>query len=283
MVPFSLTPNRKRIVDRQLRKKESVISTAVRRMDKVMEAAVDELIDRVIEGKDYKDPDLSGMFTVSEKFYRDVMSTGWKCAEEENKQLNSKKRLAKKIPGTKIPNRLDTLEDIFRDRRYWPAVMRRSEIITGRVRREYLRKLRRKFRDVVPRLLAGDWAPQEVKARMREAWKASKPRVETIYRTETTKFFTEVQVKFYDGDDNIIGFLFDSVRDNARTDVCRSRHGLVYRPGTPDLAKNTPPCHYNCRSHLIPLANTPENIRMLKDPRRDPSKRSVKPLPKGWR
>lgn len=283
MIPFSLTPNRKKIVNRQLRLKEQVISATIKQMDRVMESAVDEVIKRALDESPWKDPDLTGMFRVSEKFYRDVMTTGWECSEDEKKQIVSKKRLAKKIPGTKIPNSIRSLEDIFRDRRYWPAVMRRSEIITERMRRSYLQKLRRKFRDVVPRLMSGDWTPQEVKTRMREAWRTSKPRVETIFRTETTKFFTEVQVKFYKGDDSIVGFLFDSIRDNARTDVCRSRHGLVYRPGSQELDKNTPPCHYNCRSHLIPLANTPENIRMLEDPRRDPKKRVVAPLPKGWR
>jgi len=161
--------------------------------------------------------------------------------------------------------------------------MKRNKAIVDRVRKAYLAKLQRKFRAIVPRLDANAITPAEAKKEMMSAWEASKSRVELIFRTETSTYFGKTQVNFFNSDPQIIGFLFDSVRDAARTEICRSRHGLIFRPRTKLLEQNTPACHYNCRSHLIPLANTPYNRKLLDDPSRDPANHKLAPLPHGWR
>jgi SPP1 gp7 family putative phage head morphogenesis protein len=147
----------------------------------------------------------------------------------------------------------------------------------------YLRKLGKKFQSILPKLDTNEMTPQEAKTELLEAWDASKSRVELIFRTETTTYFGKTQVAFFNGEPDIIGFLFDSIRDRSRTAWCKTRHGLVYRPNTKLLTENTPSCHWNCRSHLIPLADTPENRKMLEDPNRDPELKKVEPLPPGWR
>ena len=120
------------------------------------------------------------------------------------------------------------------------------------------------------------------KKRMMSTFDATKSRVETIFRTETTTYFDQTQVRYFQSDPEIIGFLFDALLDSATTKICRSRHGLVYRPKTQELREVTGACHYNCRKHLIALANTEYNRKLLADPNRDPSKRKVAPLLPGW-
>lgn len=247
--------------------------------------AFDIVLDNMLKTGKFVEPKLNEMFAVSEDFYRGVVKAAVDTAIDEKKASAGKKRLAKEVPGTGIPNDIRVLEKHYRDpewQKSWERIKKRSGIITERLRKAYLIKLRRKFRDIMPKIQSGQMSITEAKANMRQAWRASKSRVDMIFRTESTKYFTEVQVKFYKGDGSIVGFLFDSVLDTTRSDICRSRHGLIYRPESELLRRNQPPCHPNCRSHLIPLANTPQNLKMLEDPSRDPSKRSVAPLPRGW-
>lgn len=243
--------------------------------------AVDYIIGNSHGGK-FAEPPLDAMYDVSESFYRSTITHAHRNAAEDKRAQQGKRKLAARRYNSPIVPKLRDLESVFRDRRFWPSMMKRSEQLTERLRRSYLQKLRRKFRDVWPRIQSGDISPDEAKKSMMQAWDASKSRVNTIFRTETTTYFAKTQVAFFEDDDEIIGFLFDSVADSDRTSWCRSRHGLIYRPGTELLRRNTPSCHWHCRSHLIPLANTPHNRRLLEDPDRDPEKRTVVPLPPGW-
>lgn len=287
MIPFTITQKERQKADHDIRRKDTIVDVASRALDHVLLAGVDHVFDRAMKGYDkFVPPPLKYFDQVFEAFYRSVVNAAVESAHSENRIVKEdvqigKKKLAKKIPGTGIPNDIRFLEKFYRDP-LWQRTVKRYSVIGKRIRKSYNDKLMRKFREAVPKLRSGDLSPEEFKASMRQAWGASRGRVESIFRTETTKYFTEVQVKFYSGDDNIIGFLFDSIRDMSRTDICRTRHGLVYRPDSRLLKINSPPCHVNCRSHLLALANTPENLKMLKDPSRDPSKRSVAPLPKGW-
>jgi len=234
----------------------------------------------MVEGTEhFPQPNLHDMFHVSDTFYKDMITSAYKSSEEE---ISVQKKRMSKLPSG-MPKKLDSLDEIFKDKKYFSKIMSRSKVLTERLQKQYMDKLRRKFDEITPMIRNGDITPKEAKSKMMEAWGASKSRVETIFRTETTTYFAKTQTAFFEGNDDIIGYLFDSVSDASRTEGCRSRHGLVYRPGTKLLRDNTPACHWNCRSELIALANTAGNRRMLLDPQRDPSKRSVAPLPRGWR
>jgi SPP1 gp7 family putative phage head morphogenesis protein len=229
----------------------------------------------------YAEPSLNDMFGATETFYRSVVSEAFRSCEEERIAMSGRRRLAKGPTG--IPKRVKSLDQIFRNAKYWQSIMKRSNALTNRLKRQYLRKLKTKFDEIVPMMNSGEITPTEVKEHMISAWTASKPRVTTIFRTETTNYFGKTQVNFFQDDPDIIGFLFDSIRDSHRTKICKDRHGLIYRPGTKLLKENTPALFYNCRSHLIALANTAYNRKLLEDPDRDPTKRAVAPLPPGWR
>jgi SPP1 gp7 family putative phage head morphogenesis protein len=281
--PFRLPSWRKRQIEEKYRRKHAVVSSVVHEVNRVLHRATDTIVEHAIREGRFVEPDLSGLDQVGRHFYLRVIESGWREANAEDKEIRaagSKRRLTQ-IPKGRI-RPLEFLVDLFKDKKTWPAILKRSQTLMDRLRRTYLRKIKKRFEEVVPRMLSGEASPSEVKKELGEAWQTSQSRVENIFRTETTRYFTETQLSYFGENEEIIGFLFDSVGDSGRSPWCKSRHGLVYKPGSELLRKNSPPCHWNCRSHLIPLANTESNRRMLSDPDRDPEKHSVEPLPRGW-
>jgi SPP1 gp7 family putative phage head morphogenesis protein len=283
--PFRLPAWRKKHQQEKFRRQDRISRKAVLDLEAVMRRAVDYIVDHS-SGGHFAEPNLEDMFSVSKIFYQQVIAGAFRSSQEEKTAQRGKVRLAASNIPPGLPKTLKGFEELFRDKRYWPKVMQRSDRLTERIRKAYIQKLRRKFRDLQPRIVAGEVSPQEAKEQMMEAWDASESRVQTLYRTETTKYFARTQVEFFSGDPEILGFLYDSVADRARTDICRSRHGLIFKPGSTGpkgLSENTPALHWNCRSHLIALANTPYNRTMLEDPGHDPEKHVLVPKPPGWR
>ena len=288
MKPFKTPRWRKHLIDRKYSRQDRVIAEHVKRMDAVMAEAVDYILEHYQKSGRLVLPSLHSMDGVSESFYRDVLHQAFYSSEDEKSSQEKHEPVKEEVKHLSrlpigIPKTLVGLEKLFRDRRYWPKIMKRSKMLTDRIRKVYLRKLQTKFKSILPKLDTNDLSPKEARSQLMEAWKATKPRVELIFRTETSTYFGKTQVAFFNGDKDIIGFLFDSIRDRASTIWCRDRHGLVYRPGTKELRINTPACHWMCRSHLIPLADTPENRKLLEDASRNPAHRHVTPLPAGWR
>lgn len=281
MIPFQLPRWRKRQISRKFSLQDKITAKAVSDMEVVMKDAITYVFEHYEKMGMWVEPSLNAVEAVTDDFYRDVITGAFYAAQDEKKAQIGKTRLAKAPP--KLPRKFDSLDKLFRNRRYWSRIMNRSKKLSASMRRQYLGKLKKQFGKVLPLIESGDYTVSDAKKVMQNAWNASKSRVETIFRTETTNYFAKTSISFFSDDEEIIGFLFDSVRDSSRTEICRSRHGLVYRPGTKALEENTPACHYNCRSHLIALANIPFNRKLLEDPKRDPSKRAVKPLPRGWR
>jgi len=272
---------RQRQVKSVERRQNRVVSRFSRELALVMESIVDSVWEHYEKTNHFALPSGNKMFNVTEEFYRQVIISAVESSQYTLKLQDGKKRLSKLPVG--IPKVVTNIDQIFRDTRYWPKIIRRSKILTDKLRKEYFGKLKKQFNVIVPLLLRGDVTPKQAKDKMKDVLKATKPRVETIFRTETTNYFTKTQTAFFEDDEDIIGFMFDAVRDSSNTSICRARHGLIYRPKTKLLKENSPALHYNCRSHLIPIANTVQNRKLLSDPSRDPSKKSVPPLPKGWR
>lgn len=282
MKPFHTPAWRKRHTAEKFRKKSRVVSGAVASMEKVMKKAIGAIISNYEKTGRFAAPDLSGMDDVTLKFYKSTITQAYYSAKDEKEaQTSLVRRMAMRLP-IGLPRKLTKLEEVFRDKRYWPKVMKRSEKLTERLRKAYLQKLDRKFRELLPRLQSGEMTVEEAKQKMMERWHASKARVNNIFQTESTRYFAKTQLAYFEGDDEIIGFMFDAMKHKTRTKWCDDRHGLIYRPGTALLRKNTPPCHWHCYSNLIALANTAYNRKLLEDPSRDPAKVRVTPLPPGW-
>lgn len=246
----------------------------------------DQLADEYIATGSYTIPSEHRMNVIIELFYKRVVNEAFKANQvakviqgRPDRRLNQAK-LAKLPVG--VAPRLPSLVHFFNDKRQWPVLQNRGRIIVKNLRKSYFKKLDRKFKKISQDLHEGNISPADVKKELRAEWKTSKARVETIFRTETTNYFNKIQVSFFNDDEDIIGFLFQANRDSSTTEICMKRHGLIYRPGTQLLRDNTPACHWNCRSELIPLAKTQQNLKLLEDPSRSPSNRVVPPLPRGW-
>jgi SPP1 gp7 family putative phage head morphogenesis protein len=264
---------------------DDLMNRTIKMMEIMMLGMLEKISTEYLETGSYTKPSDQQMYLVMERFYSQVVHKAYGVSQvvkqvQGFKPQSDKKKLGKLPLG--IPNRLPPLVKFFSSKRMWPTMQRRGRIIVGKLQKAYFKKLDRKFAEIGPALQRGEISPEEVKKELREAWKATKSRVETIFQTETTNYFNKVQVSFFNDDEDIIGFLFQSNRDSSTTDICRKRDGLIYRPGTQLLKENTPACHWRCRSELIPLANTPQNLKMFKDTNRDPNKRRVPPLPPGW-
>lgn len=290
MPRFTNPPWRRALINRKLRRQARVVSGFVSAMSKVMEGAVDQIIERGIAGGSFVAPALNEMYQVTENFYRDVIHQAiLSCQDEKRSQKGTKHLSEIKIPiPPETQREVPDLRKVFKNQRYWRQIMKRSQKMTDRLMKSYLGKLRRGFRQLMPMVAENQITPKEAKKQMMDIFRATKPRVETIFRTETTNFFSKTQTDYFADDREIIGYLFDAVRDQSTTDICASRHGMVYRPdhtGLDSIAYNTPALHYNCRSHLIPLANTPENANLINDRSRDPAlnRGKIKPLDPRWR
>ena len=53
--------------------------------------------------------------------------------------------------------------------------------------------------------------------------------------------------------DIMAGEMFSAIMDARTTDICASLDGQVFIYGDPDIARFTPPLHYQCRSQLVPV------------------------------
>jgi SPP1 gp7 family putative phage head morphogenesis protein len=284
---FKLPHWRKRQIDSTLRRKELVAARAIAEVQIELKRATDFVVAHVLKTGAFAEPDLTSLQIIGGRFYRRVIQEGWNAAEQEAHQQRiqvtqpvSRGRLSGVPKGSLRP--LKSLVELFGNSKPWQRVLSRKEKLMDRLKQSYLKKLKLRFDQILPRLLSGEATPGEVKKELSTAWEASQARVQTIFRTETTKYFTEAQITYFEQGDQIIGYLFDSLRDTTRSEWCKSRHGLIYRPGTELLRKNRPPCHWGCRSHLIALADTPANRKLLEDPERDPTQRKVMELPSGW-
>lgn len=271
---------RRKQIESVERAQARVVHSVIKQMDDAMESAVETVVRSYETTGRYHAPNLDQMLTISNEFYRALVIEAYNQSKEAKRRQMKVKKLAKGSLG--LPKNWKYMEQLFGKTKYWSQVLKRSRRVAESIQKSYQQKLKKAFDKIVPALNDGEISPRDAKKYMFEAFKTSKSRVETIFRTETTNYFGRTQVAIFEGDDDIIGFLFDAVRDSSATDICRKRHGLIYRPGTQLLKDNTPALHYNCRSQLIPLANTPENRSMLKDQSRSPSNRAVPPLPPGW-
>ena len=53
--------------------------------------------------------------------------------------------------------------------------------------------------------------------------------------------------------DIMAGEMFSAIMDDRTTEVCQALDGQVFIYGDPDIARFTPPLHYQCRSQLVPV------------------------------
>ncbi len=124
---------------------------------------------------------------------------------------------------------------------------------------------------------------ESARAALERAFAVPRARAKTIVETETTRYYNTVRVNTYNAIDSVAGYLFVIVRDAGTTKWCRSRAGVVFFKGTALLHHNTPPCHYNCRSELLPLSKlNPAHRKLLENKSLWAENRRLVPLLPEW-
>jgi len=79
-------------------------------------------------------------------------------------------------------------------------------------------------------------------------------RLEVIARTNATSAFNQGRLETFRQAGDFVKFVqFLAILDSRTTDICESRNGRLLRLDSPELADNTPPLHYQCRSVLSPV------------------------------
>lgn len=79
-------------------------------------------------------------------------------------------------------------------------------------------------------------------------------RLRTIARTNSTTAYNQGRLEQFGEDPEFVPAVeYVAILDDRVTDECESRHGKIFFIGSDELADNTPPLHYNCRSILVPV------------------------------
>jgi len=127
---------------------------------------------------------------------------------------------------------------------------------------------------------------RELQQQIERTLNVAKVRAETIARTETTYAYNQARVQVFKQSSIVSHVRFLAIDDARTTDICRSRNGMLIPIGeTSIIAANKPPLHFRCRSMLSPVmtAINPMHSQWAEDPDRAWDKRTLEPLPQGWR
>jgi len=80
--------------------------------------------------------------------------------------------------------------------------------------------------------------------------------LENVVRTNLSDAYNQGRLDLMedpDVKDIMAGVMFSAIMDARTTEVCAALDGQVFEYGDPDIAKATPPLHYQCRSTLVPV------------------------------
>ncbi len=195
-------------------------------------------------------------------------------------------RLAKKAPPPiKIPKTFAGLRQIYDRYRRTGYLPPHQKNIAERLKRYYIDRCQSVWKKHAKDFLAGKQFNQSVLQQiLAKEGDMAKSRAEQISNTETTNYYNASRKEVYDRSPDVTHYLFVAIRDRATTKWCRSRQGLVFTKGTKLCDYNTPACHWNCRSEMLPL--TPANPRhflLIENQSLRAEKNSLFPLPPGWR
>lgn len=252
----------------------------VRRAETEIKAAVNKVLDHARETSRLSFADVDFVPLMMEHAFA-IMREGIESTDRRDPVRTE--RLAAPPKG-KIPKSLKALREDWDRYRKDGKVPARQKKDAENLRKEFLDAIQKAWRENSEDFLSGDTArnTEAVEAIRRRA-KVPSARAKMIVETETTYYFNHSRRKIYDESDDVTHYLFLAIRDHRTTPWCKTRHNLVYKKGDPLLDKETPPCHWYCRSELIPL--TPHNanhLRIIQDQARARRHNKCAPLPEGW-
>lgn len=190
-------------------------------------------------------------------------------------------RMAKK---PEIPKALKDLIKKWDIMRATGRVPKAQQVQANKIKTAYLKKLKELFKKHGMDFVRGNtYDLNKVRKIVQEAGNVAFARAKTTVATETTRYFNETRTDVYDRSPDVTHYLFMSIRDGATTKWCRTRHGLVFTKGSELFNRNKPPCHWWCRSEVLPLTpQNPRHLKLIKDLSRRAENNKMEPLPKGW-
>lgn len=224
------------------------------------------------------------------RHYFQVLGAAAHLADQETDVIEARLSAAKKPP---IPRSLRELKEVFDRYRKSGRLPKGLKDMADQIKKQYLKKTQSIWRKYSEDYRNGDVATQEdVIRKVKRAVDAVEPRAKTIVRTETTNYYNDMKREIYDESDAVTHYLFLAIRDQGTTKWCtdrvqggkRGRHGLVYSKGDPLTAQETPACHWNCRSEMVPLSPyNPRHAKLIADQSLNRRQHTCHPLPEGWR
>ena len=187
-------------------------------------------------------------------------------------------------PKAKIPR---SLRDLMREWDKWRAKRKptkRQKWLADRIKKAYLEKVQSVWRKYSEDFREGKTGENQVREYVERAAGAAYSRAKTIMETETTYYYNAVRMEIYDQSESVTHYLFVALRDHRTTKWCRTRQGLVYKKGSELLRREKPPCHFNCRSEILPLTpgQNARHRRIVEDESRWRENRHPAPLLKDW-
>lgn len=220
-----------------------------------------------------EDIDFDRIFT---EFWFEVQIEGFKSVEHSTpipKRMAQKKR---------------TLRDLIRERNAWRKGTyqpKRPKGYAKALKKEYLEKINKYWRKHADSFIEGEvYTQEEAFKKLTDDLNLGEARAQTIIRTETTRYYNEVRKEFYDQIPDVTHYLFISIRDKRTTPYCKQRDGLIYKKNSKYSWEIPPPCHYNCRSEILPLdPDNPKHKRLIDDKTMSRDNNSPTPLPKGFK
>jgi SPP1 gp7 family putative phage head morphogenesis protein len=211
---------------------------------------------------------------------------------EREAEIILSSKLTKRPPKAILPGSLARIRELYDLYRKTGRLPKRIKDAAKRIKDQYLRKTQSAWRKYSYEYREGDVATQErVIQKIKDAANTAQARAKTIVRTETTNYYNQTRREIYDRSDAVTHYLFLAIRDQATTKWCtdrtvdgkRGRHGLVYRKDDPLTEKETPACHWNCRSEMVPLIPlNPRHKILIEDDKIQRRNNTCAPLPKGW-
>lgn len=212
----------------------------------------------------------------------EVASAGERDARETLERNSS---LAKAPPPIVIPRSFRDLRSIYDRWKRKGKLPPHQQAIADRLKKFYLKRCRTIWERYSEEFREGEeFSQAKVKEILRTQGDMAKARAETIANTETTNYYNAARRNVYDRSPDVTNYLFVAIRDRATTPWCRSRQGLVFTKGTKLCDHNTPACHWNCRSEMLPLSPAnPRHLRLIENMSLRAENNKLVPLPPGWR
>jgi SPP1 gp7 family putative phage head morphogenesis protein len=237
-----------------------------RRAQSMYQEITDKVIETVLEGGSINVPvDIFEYFLVYQMFM------------VQREAIRGAKRMSR-LAG--IP-KFSSLEDLVKEWSKWrrgKKIPTKQRAIAKKMKTDYVKKIKSvmdKFSD--------QKSTDEMVEEMQKAGDLSYGKAKVIICTETTRHYNKARISFYDKSSDVTHYLFLPIRDHRTTKWCKTRAGLVYEKGSTYLEKESPPCHWYCRSEVTPLTPlNPEHLKLIKKASIQRSNRHPEPLPKGW-